>query len=310
MPRRLRKTMARCAPVLQPAACFRGMQASQTQGMSKDQFAPGVTAEHLRTLLDLWPSLLAESEEIQQNLQADKEEIFTEASPSSGWCYLYELPIREHLALAITSIVQNLDVFLSIEQVNDWFAQIKVAQSQIGEIPSVYSRIGEYFNALPNPDGVQAEKLQANLPALLGNALSMINSLRSVLYYGCYLNELIERVRAGDDDALFDAVRLDASALGCPSIVSRISKASMLKEEEFFNDLKNAINGTFGKRERENFKMMRLVFEVLHEAGASRLTDQQLHKLFVAELNLYARDASPKNLRKHADTYMKKNATT
>ncbi|GAB4119286.1 MAG: hypothetical protein Fur0026_09290 [Sideroxydans sp.] len=84
----------------------------------------------------------------------------------------------------------------------------------------------------------------------------------------------------------------------------------MLKDDEFFTDLKNAIGGTFGRREQENFKMMRLVFQVLHEAGATRLTDQQLHQLFVDELNLYDRDAEPKNLRKHADTYMKKSATT
>ena len=59
---------------------------------------------------------------------------------------------------------------------------------------------------------------------------------------------------------------------------------------------------------------MRLVFEVLYEAGALRLTDKQLYQLFVEELKLYTANSkgggSDKALRKFADTYMKKNATT
>jgi hypothetical protein len=59
---------------------------------------------------------------------------------------------------------------------------------------------------------------------------------------------------------------------------------------------------------------MRLVFEVLHEVGASRLNDSQLHQLFAEELDLYASNAkgggNAKALRKFADTYMKKSTTT
>jgi len=56
------------------------------------------------------------------------------------------------------------------------------------------------------------------------------------------------------------------------------------------------------------------VFEVLHEAGATRLSVSQLHQLFVEELKLYSSNAkgggNVKALRKFADTYMKKSATT
>jgi len=53
---------------------------------------------------------------------------------------------------------------------------------------------------------------------------------------------------------------------------------------------------------------------VLHEAGATSLSDEQLQQLFVDELKLYSGNekggGSTKALRKFAETYMKKNATT
>ena len=83
-----------------------------------------------------------------------------------------------------------------------------------------------------------------------------------------------------------------------------------MNDEEFFNNLRNALEGKKTKLEQENFQMMRLAIEILHESGAARLNDKQLWQLFVEELDLYSRNSSPKALRKFVDTYMKKNATT
>jgi hypothetical protein len=128
------------------------------------------------------------------------------------------------------------------------------------------------------------------------------------------MNELIERIRAGNDKALFDAVRIDPTVVGCLSISTRISKATLLQDNRFFAKLKAAINGKMAKREQANFQKMRLVFEVLHEAGASHLDDSQLQQLFIEELDLYASNSkgggNAKALRKFADTYMKKSTTT
>ena len=98
------------------------------------------------------------------------------------------------------------------------------------------------------------------------------------------------------------------------SVSPRISKAALLKDNRFFAKLRAAINGKLAKREQANFQKMRLVFEILHEAGASRLSDSELHQLFIEELKLYSSNArgggNAKALRKFADTYMKKSATT
>lgn len=278
--------------------------------MSDTEFAKGVTAEDLRMLLEYWPLLMDEGREVQQDFLSNKELFLSDDTSLVGWCYLYELPIREHLTLALAGNINMLSDFLSVEQVGEWFGQLKDSRSQIGELPAVCTRIGEYFDAQPTPDNTQAEKLRTDLATLFGNALSMENTLRCVLYHGCFLNELIERVRSGDDNALLAAVRMDKTVIGCPSVVQRISKAAILKDEEFFNELRNAIEGKQAKRAQENFQMMRLVLEILYEAGAERLNDKQLWQLFVEELNLYSSNSNHKALRKFVDDYMKKNAAT
>ncbi|PSJ18146.1 hypothetical protein [Nitrosomonas supralitoralis] len=144
--------------------------------------------------------------------------------------------------------------------------------------------------------------------------IAMQYSLFCVLYHGCFLNELIERIRNGDNKALTDAIKIDVSVIGCPTVVGKISKATRLQDVKFFAKLKSAINGKKEKLKQDNFQKMRLVFEILYEAGALRLTDKQLYQLFVEELKLYTANSkgggSEKALRKFADTYMKKNTTT
>ena len=282
--------------------------------MNPTTFAQGITAEDLRALLDLWPSLMADAEESQQGMIEDQAKLLCEDAVPFAWCQYYELPIREHIILAITDIAQNFDGMLDPQQVVIWLNQLATSPSQVGEIPKVAQHIGQHFDAKETPSDELTERMRPLLADTLGKAWSMINALRCVLYHGCFLNELIERVRAGDDKALFDAVRIDPTVIGCPSVVHRISKAALLKDDKFFGNLKKAINGKMAKREQANFQKMRLVLEVLHEGGATRLSDAQLHELFVEELNLYSGNAkgggSAKALRKFADTYMRKNTTT
>jgi hypothetical protein len=125
---------------------------------------------------------------------------------------------------------------------------------------------------------------------------------------------LIERVRAGDDKALFDAIRLDPTVLGCKSVVERISKAALLQDKKFFAKLKAALNGKIAKREQANYQKMRLVLEILHEANSKKLNDDQLYELFVKTLKLYSwnerEGGNAKALRKFVETYMKRTSTT
>jgi hypothetical protein len=281
--------------------------------MAEHHYAQGITAEDLRTLLDYWAKYSAEAGEVQQMLIEDKDKLFGKDAEPFAWCYLYELPFRQHINFANAAMVRGYAGLLPVEQVTDWYKQIADTPGQIRALPGITSQIAQHFDTT-EPSKEDAKRLLPAQAGILGLVLSIQYSLRCVLYYGCFLNELIERIRAGDDKALFDAVRIDPTVIGCISVCCRISKAALLQDNRFFAKLKAAINGKMAKREQANFQKMRLVFEVLHETGASRLTDLQLQQLFVEELNLYASNAkgggNAKALRKFADTYMKKNATT
>lgn len=281
--------------------------------MTDSFYTQDVTAGDLRTFLEFWPIFFAEADKAQQMLIEEKDTFFSKQADLLGWCHLYEFPIKQHIALATAGIIEGYAKFLNKENVASWYKQLINTPSQIAALPDIYRQIDHHFDAIePSKEDV-AETLQT-LATTFGLGMSIHHSLRCVLYHGCFLNELIERIRADDDKALFDAVRIDSTVVGCITISNRISKAALLKDNRFFAKLKAALNGKLAKREQANFQKMRLVFEILHEAGATRLSDIQLHELFVEELKLYSDNAKSggdvKALRKFADTYMKKNATT
>lgn len=218
----------------------------------------------------------------------------------------YKQPVTKHFELALGGLPRD--------PVSEWLKQIVETPGQISAFPNVTRKIDEYLAGLEDLSEAEAKEIRPMLGAVFGVAFSFVSSLRCVLYHGCFLNELIERVRIGDDKALFDAIRIDPTVIGCRPAIQRISKATLLKDVRFFTKLRTAINGKIAKREQANFQKMRLVFEILHEAGATRLSNDQLHQLFVEELRLYASNdkagGNAKALRKFDDTYTKKNSTT
>lgn len=276
--------------------------------MSSADYAKGATAEDLRTFLNQWPSISHGFDEVQQ-LLIDGQKMFlgNDAAPVS-WYHLYELPIKEHLIAVLSA------EHLPHAEIAGWLRQVAAAPSQFAALPALTEQVDAHFESKEDLDKEQADELRKSLAQILGKSMSAYYSLKCVMYHGCYLNELIERVRAGDDKALFDAIRMDSTVIGCKSAAERVSKAAFLKDNRFFAKLKAAINGKMAKREQANFQKMRLILEVLHEAGANRLSDVQLQELFVEELKLYSGNAkgggNAKALRKFADTYMKKSTTT
>lgn len=278
--------------------------------MNPPLYAKGITAEDLRIFLKFWPTFAAEAEEAQQMLIEDKDKLLGDDAAKFSWCHLYELPIQQHLAIAMSSLLQD-------DQVQGWFKQIAASPNQIAVLPEIVGQVNAHFDEMEAFSKEEVEELRPILAGFFALNGSIFNSLRCVLYHGCFLNDLIDRVRSDDDKSpksLFDAVRIDPTVIGCKPVIERISKATLLRDNRFFARLKAAITGKMGKREQANFQKMRLVLEVLHEAGASSLSDDQLHQLFVKELKLYSGNekggGNAKALRKFADTYMKKASTT
>lgn len=278
--------------------------------MNETNYAKGITAQNLRAFLELWPLVVVGIEDTKKAINECSDQLFDKEDEEFIWCYFYELPTKDLAVLLCTGLLQ----FVSLEQILGWFKQMADCPGNIGALPDIYSQVHEHLDARPNPTKDDLKTLRPSQPMISAAFIAAQYSLYCVLYHGCFLNELIERARDGDDKALTDAIKIDASIIGCPTVVGKISKATRLQDVKFFSKLKSAINGKKEKVKQANFQKMRLVFEVLYEAGALRLTDKQLYQLFVEELKLYTANSkgggSEKALRKFADTYMKKNATT
>ncbi len=230
-------------------------------------------------------------------------ELLAPPSAPAAWCYLYELSFTDHLAI-FAKCAGLGEVAREFGRHNNAIkgAVVSIARGQVLDAAKLETIEG-------------AEQLKEKLPALFALAHSITCSLRCVLFYGCYLNVLVERVRElRDDAALFAAVRIDPTVVGCPSVVSRLSEAALGSDKRFWNRMRAALSGKLKKREQANFQKMRLVLKVLSESGAQRLSDDRLSALFIDELRLYARHSARgdviRNLRKFANRYMHKDAST
>lgn len=275
--------------------------------MSETKCAGGVTVENLRAFLELWEQLMPGIEDAMQTIIEGNDLFFDKDTDSFSWCHLYELPIQQHIEF-------NFPGLLSEEQVIEWRNQVAKSAGSRADLPSVSEQINEHFAAKVVPTEEDIKSLRPFLPTICAYFYSMQYSLYCILYHGCFLNELISRVRAGDDQALFDAIRVDPTVIGCQSVIERISKARRLKDDDFLNELKKTQSGVSAKLKQANFQKIRLILKVLSEAGATCLSNKRLYQLFVEELDLYTANSAgsgvEKALRKFADTYMKKNATT
>ncbi|MEI2767730.1 MAG: hypothetical protein V9E86_04345 [Nitrosomonas sp.] len=278
--------------------------------MNETNYAKGITAQNLRAFLKLWPLIEAGIEDTKKTINEYSDQLFDKGDEEFSWCYLYELPTKDF----VITLCPVLLLFASQEIILGWFKQMADCPGGIGALPDIGNQVREHFDARPNLTKDDLESLRPSLQNMSAAFIALQYSLRCVLYHGCFLNELIIRSRNSNNKALIDAIKIDTSIIGCPTAVGKISKATRLQDVKFFSKLKSAINGKKEKLKQDNFQKMRLVFEVLYEAGALRLTDKQLHQLFVEELELYTANSkgggSEKALRKFADTYMKKNATT
>jgi len=118
------------------------------------------------------------------------------------------------------------------------------------------------------------------------------------MLYKRSLCALVAEIREGDDNALFDAVRVDRSAVSCPTIAARISQAELLGEKRFFLRLRSALKGP-SKKHWEGYRDLRYSLAVLREMGFDQLSDAELEHLLVDVLKVYPKSyTARKNLRK------------
>lgn len=159
--------------------------------------------------LVLFLSLVPEFEKTVKNgqifIKEKRDEIFTPQSLSSNWHHLYELPYNEHLARFIVAIGQADEVKKMAASDNPQQAGIAALQ--------------EAFESEDGFDLDMDEESSLAIPLMLGVTYSLSLNFKSLLTFGLYINELVAIARKGGvkgDKALFNAIRIDPTVIGCP----------------------------------------------------------------------------------------------
>jgi len=267
-----------------------------------------ISIESIKYFLGIWPLIQADFLSIKQQVFANQE-IFIKIDSKFCWSHNYEKPFKDHMVSVSEFIVSVLPDLKFVYQ------GISKQPDQIGAIPQALDEVDIVLSNLElEKNSHAARDFSPKAFEMYCSVISIYMTFKSLAVFGKSMNELLELACYGKDSALFDAIRIDKTVIGCPTAIERISRAEFFEDAEFFKKLKKALNGKLGIREQKNYQNMRLVFEMLHQVNAKKLSDEDLYELFVKELKIYPWDAkdggNAKAIRKFADTYMNKRSTT
>jgi hypothetical protein len=251
-----------------------------------------LSEEQFRRLIGKLPEIRAGARELGEELRsATPEKVRAMLDEGIYWAAFYELPFVQHVALGLYVLGQGERVIEFAKSEDPQEAMLRFMDSAEDLEP-----IG--------PDGQELD-----LAAALSAVVSMQHTILSIMLYQRSMSALVAEAREGNDDSLFQAVRIDRSAMTCPSIAMRISKAQLLGEKRFFERLRSALKGP-SKKHWEAYSDLRYSLAVLRELGFDAMSDAELEHLLVDVLKVYPKTWSArKNLRKQY-TESKKIRTT
>lgn len=209
-----------------------------------------------------------------------KEKINEVLGKEFYWAEIYELPFHHQIALLFCALglVQKLIEISKQPDPNqaalDWFENDDIDDWNGGE------------------GGIFQKK------HVIGLTVALQRNILSIMLFHRTLDRLVEDVRAGKTESLFQAVRIDRSIVACPTFADRIARAELENDKMFFLHLRSSLKGP-SKKHWEMYKDLRYALFTLRELGFNQMSDSQLEDLLVHKLKLYPNVPSArKNLRK------------
>lgn len=241
-----------------------------------------LTAEQFKQLMQQLPELRKEGESLADVVKsASKERINDLLEKDFYWAEVYELTFVEHLAF----------LMMALDKV-EFLTEAKNAPDPTQHVMDNFDIEGDFDSWNGGWKGVFKKQ------DLIGLVLALQRTILSIMIYQKTMQTLVEEVRQGIDDSLFDAVRLDRSSVACPTFAARIAKAEFTNDKHFFIRLRNALKGP-AKKHWESYQDLRFALFTLRDLGFDGLSDDQLVELLVKQLKVYPdRFEAKKNLRK------------
>ena len=238
--------------------------------MDKKKKYGNVSVATLHRIVDILSTLdefrIEVAEQIKQAPKDRKEKIF---GTNFSWTRLYKFPLY-----------RNLLVFLFISGLSGVIKKVKKRKPP-NPTEEVINEFETFTGFTGGPFGLFKEKL------LFEYFYPLAKSGEAISLYGTTINRLLKRAIEEDDDkAFFQAVRVDRSVISYRGMTSRIAKAEMERDEDFFKNLRNALTAKVGNL--TDYSTLRYVLAVLRESMAlDSLSQKEAYELLVKELRLY-----------------------
>lgn len=230
-------------------------------------------SEFVRETQSLTPTL-------EQTFQeADPEKFKTILGENFSWWKYYEMSFKDHITWSVLIL--------------DWQDELKRAAAS----PDPQQAFLDFINS-PESDkdwngGFQGRFEKKDLIEIV---MSIFKSIKSIMIYQKSLSALVEEVSHGHGRALFDAIRIDPTVIGCPTVMHRISIAVMKGDKPFIRELKGALDGPT-KKYQITIELVRYMMLCLTDTGVTRISGTDLESLFVDHLKLYSKQpTAQKNL--------------
>ena len=241
-----------------------------------------LSPDQFKQLIQQLPELRKQGESLADVVKSvSKERINELLEKDFYWAQVYELTFIEHLAI----LVMVLDKV-------EFMAEAKNAPDPTQHVMDNFDLEGDFDDWNGGWKGIFKKQ------DLIGLVFALQRTILSIMIYQKTMQTLVEEVRQGIDDSLFDAVRLDRSSVACPTFAARIAKAELTNDKHFFIRLRNALKGP-AQKHWQSYQDLRFALYTLRDLGFDNLTDDQLVELLVKQLKVYPdRFEAKKNLRK------------
>lgn len=232
-----------------------------------------IDRENMRRFYSVLYELGKEEKELDEVVQEKKDKFPPLLEHSPPWSHLYEMPYNHLLAL-----------FLITTGLSDAFV---TASSNSPSMPELFDKFEELTSNIED-DTEHAEVTDIELSSILTMLMAIMGNVSCIRMYSTTLNGLIEKVREGNDEALFDAVLVDRVALSSPTIARRIQMAHMLGDESFFDSLSKAVKKTRPRRPLQVLDDTRYMIEALDEIhGLADIPHEDLFDFLANDLEVY-----------------------
>ncbi len=252
-----------------------------------------LSLDQLKELVVDLADLKPQRKDLTARAKEDLKGFLKESPRDFSWADYYSLTIVEMVAfmLYVGGLNEELHTALKEEDPQQYLLDtFKVLEPDIRDMGDG-KEVSEYvFTAL---------------------SIALLKSIESIEIYGCSLNGLLARFRSGDEKALFDIVKLDHSAVGNSEIASRIAKAGLQQDKQFFLRLSKAIKSTPLKYTQSHGPLRYMILTLYEMGQLSHLSTEDLYQLFCIDLKLYPTSgADPaRSLKRLVERWISENAT-